>query len=57
MYSQFMMDGQKNIKFKMSVCEISYSNEMKLFDGDSIILYLTYFAVIIEVAREARGSV
>ena len=41
----------------MSVNEISYSKELKLFNGDSIILYLIYAAVITEGAREARGGV
>jgi hypothetical protein len=41
----------------MSVYEISYNNELKLFNGDSINLYLIYVAVIIEGAREARGDV
>jgi hypothetical protein len=41
---------------KISVYEVSYSNELKLFNGDSIILYLTYVAVIIECQRgEAYG--
>jgi hypothetical protein len=43
--------------FKMTVYEISYRNEFKLFNDDSIILYLIYVAVIIEGARETRGGV
>jgi len=39
---------------KMSIYEISYSNELKLFNGDPVILYLICVPVIIQGAREAR---
>jgi len=41
----------------MSIYEISYSNELKLFNGDPVILYLIYVPVIVEGAREARRGV
>ena len=42
---------------KMSIYKISYSNELKLFNGDTVILYLIYVAVMIEGGREARSVV
>jgi len=41
----------------MSIYNISYSNELKLFNGDTVILYLIYVAVMIEGGREARRMV
>jgi len=41
----------------MSIHKISYRNELKFFNGDTVILYLIYVAVMIEGGREARRGV